>query len=370
MRRRLVVAVCVLVGLVLVAGGPFLAIVNDDTKPEEPTPVLDAASDASARFIERYVDSDGRVVRRDQGDDTVSEGQAYAMLVAVATGDRKTFDSTWNWAKANLRQPNGLFAWKWDDGKVEDPQPATDADMDMARALSIAAERFGEKSYADEARALAKAIVDNELFYTDDNRPVVMAGPWAVNEPRFTNPSYHSPRAEQELAGLTGDALWNTIRQRERELMDRLIGSQQQPRLPSDWAKLEANGNITPSSPPGKTDAPVYSYDAVRTPVRLAESCDQADRDQAMRLWTLLNESRQTRSSATLSLDGDVVDRTPSAPAAVGSAAAAKAAGDTTQMNDLLDLADRIDTSQNSYYGAAWAALGRIMLTTDWLGAC
>ena len=37
---------------------------------------------AARSFLSRYVDPDGRVVRRDQGGDTVSEGVSYALLLA------------------------------------------------------------------------------------------------------------------------------------------------------------------------------------------------------------------------------------------------------------------------------------------------
>ena len=47
---------------------------------------------ATERFLDAYVDPDGRVVRRDQGGDTVSEGQAYALLLATAVGDEATVD--------------------------------------------------------------------------------------------------------------------------------------------------------------------------------------------------------------------------------------------------------------------------------------
>jgi endoglucanase len=55
----------------------------------------DRARAASQAFLGAYLDAGGRVVRRDQGGDTVSEGQAYAMLVAAATGDRQRFDLAW-----------------------------------------------------------------------------------------------------------------------------------------------------------------------------------------------------------------------------------------------------------------------------------
>src|SRR5512133_1264057 len=39
----------------------------------------------------------GRVVAHDEGGITTSEGQAYAMLRAVWTSDRETFDAVWRW---------------------------------------------------------------------------------------------------------------------------------------------------------------------------------------------------------------------------------------------------------------------------------
>src|SRR5690348_4029051 len=56
-----------------------------------------AARASGVRFLDRYMDPDGRVVRHDQGGDSVSEGQAYAMLAAVAIDDRARFARAWRW---------------------------------------------------------------------------------------------------------------------------------------------------------------------------------------------------------------------------------------------------------------------------------
>ena len=102
---------------------------------------------------------DGRVERTDQGGDTVGEGQAYGMLAAAAIGDQERFDLMWEWTKENLRQPNGLIAFLWRDGKVVDPKPASDADVDAARALLAASCRFDRPELEDEALALGRAIL-------------------------------------------------------------------------------------------------------------------------------------------------------------------------------------------------------------------
>jgi endoglucanase len=357
--------------LVIAIGGPLLAIVTNDAEPESPRPTLDEASNASERFLEDYLDPDGRVVRRDQGNDTVSEGQAYAMLIAVAIGARDDFDSAWNWSKDELRQPSGMFAWRWADGEVQDTQPATDADLDMARALYVAADRFDEPGYREEADELAGAIVEETFVEPGSGGPVVVAGPWASNEaPYFINPSYYAPRVFDDMVQLTGDDKWQGAIERQRAIVSDLIGTESDPMLPPDWATVSEDGSVQASESPGGDQPPRYSYDAVRTPIRLAESCHPEDQELAAQMWTILNESRSSRGAVTMNLEGEIQDPTQGAVGFVASAAAAKAAGDTMQMESLLDLADRTDTNQQTYYGSAWHALGRIKLTTDWLGAC
>jgi endoglucanase len=105
-------------------------------------------------------------------------------------------------------------------------------------------------------------------------------------------------------------------------------------------------------------------------PVRLAESCDAADRTQASRMWSLISRSRDARAATALSLSGKVEDVTPSARSLVGAAGGAKAADDELQMHSLLDAADELERQHQTTEGAAWAALGRVMLTTNWLGDC
>ena len=97
---------------------------------------------AAKHFLDTYVKSNGRVARTDQDDDTVGEGQAYGMLLAAAIGDEKRFDLIWDWTKENLRGDDGLIAFLWKNGKIVDPKPASDADLDAARALLTASCRF------------------------------------------------------------------------------------------------------------------------------------------------------------------------------------------------------------------------------------
>ena len=306
-----------------------------------------------AGFLDRYVQDDGRVVRHDQGGDTVSEGQAYALLLAVADRDEERFARVWDWTRTHLKRTDGLLAWRWKDGRVVDDEPAADADLDAARALLLAAERFDEPRYRDAARDLKQAIVDGETTWAAD-RTVLVAGPWARDGTIVANPSYWSPKAFQQLG-------FEKVEQSSRQLTERLLETG----LPPDWARVEPFG-IFPSGPPSGGDA-AYSYDAVRLPVRLAESCDPSDRELAARMWEKL---RDDPGAARRGLDGAPATDDEHPAAYAGAAAAAWAAGDRAAARDLLDRAAELDASRPSYYGSAWVELTRAMLEDGTLGDC
>src|SRR5258708_21667401 len=85
---------------------------------------------AASRFLEAYARPDGRVVRLDQGRDTVSEGQAYGMLLAEVTGNTAAFRRIWAWTQQHLQLTNYLFAFHANAaGQVISPEPASDADL-------------------------------------------------------------------------------------------------------------------------------------------------------------------------------------------------------------------------------------------------
>src|SRR3954466_7344499 len=137
MKRRLSTASAIALVLVLMVGvGWWIANAIDPrlTAADIAGMRQDTARIAGQKFLDEYVEADGRVVRRDEGGDVVSEGQAYGMLIAVAVGDEARFRSIWNWSKTHLRRADGLLAWRWADGEVAGPNSAADADLDAARS--------------------------------------------------------------------------------------------------------------------------------------------------------------------------------------------------------------------------------------------
>jgi endoglucanase len=317
---------------------------------------------AAARFLDMYVDPDGRVVRRDEGGDTVSEGQAYGLLIAAATADRARFDRVWGWTVGHLQRPDGLLSWRWADGAVVDGEPAGDADLDAAWALAIAARRWPLGGYGDQATYLAGAIAAHETAQVGRDGRVLAPGPWAVSESSggggvVVNPSYASPVAETVLAqdGHTDPNLALARTVGARSVIAQLID---QRGSPTDWARVAPDGRASGVDGPGKGGAGRFGWDAVRVPLRHAASCDPADRTIAGRVWPVMEA-------------GAGVERLGDHPARlVGAAAAAGAAGDQGRVVELLDRASASEQERPTYYGSALTALARILLTTDRLGGC
>ena len=357
-RRRRGARRVLLVATALVAV-PAVALAALTGGPDTPDEQAVAAADA---FLDRYVDGDGRVVRRDQGGDTVSEGQAYALLLAAATRDEERFARVWRWTRAHLQRRDGLLAWRWARGRVIDREPATDADLDAARALLVAARRFGDRRYRAAGLQIGRAVLADATS-SRSGRLVLAAGPWA-REAGVINPSYFSPRAYRALGSASHDGRWGALAESSRRLADRL--TEQEPHLAPDWARVEAWG-VQATGAPGSADGARHGYDAVRVPLRLAESCSRADRAIAARAWPTL---RTDPGRAVRPLDGSPAPDGAHPAALAGSAAAAAAAGDTASRDDLLDRARGLDEEHPTYYGSAVHALARVMLTTRRLGSC
>ena len=322
---------------------------------------------AAQYFLNRYVTPDGRVVRIDQGGDTVGEGQAYGMLLAAAIGDSQRFDTIWAWTQNHLRRPDGLLSFLWRDGHVVDPQAASDADLDASRALLVAACRFHRPALRQQALQLGNAIMQVEVASVQ-GVPVLTAGPWAVSPPITVNPSYFSPATYAALGAASGDDRWASLAASSRSITSTLMSGSS--RLPPDWARLEGGKPVPIGEPSDPQSQPKFSFDAVRTLVRMAEDPDPAGRQIAARAWPVFAGQDPTRLPVEHDLSGRPIGDILHPVVLVSAAGAADAAGQPAAREGLLDEAEALDRRSPTYYGAAWVALGRIMLTTKLLDAC
>ena len=342
---------------------------SDDSDSKSTTaPARDGSAQAAARrFLDTYVTEDGRVERIDQGGDTVGEGQAYGMLLAAAVDDQERFDAIWDWTKENIRRPDGLISFLWADGRVQDPEAASDADVDAARALLAASCRFDRPALRDEALELGKAILANETA-SFQGSPVLVGGPWARKNPITVNPSYFSPATFAALGTASGDGRWGSLSATSRAVSEILMTPESP--LPPDWVNVQG-GELVPIGSPAQPDGtPRYGFDAARTLVRLAEDPDPAGRRIAATAWPAFEGRKPADIPIEHDLSGEAAGGTQHPLALVAAAAAAEAAGQDGAKRRLLNAAEALDRRTPTYYGAAWVALGRVMLDTTALDSC
>ncbi|MGZ4665119.1 MAG: glycosyl hydrolase family 8 [Frankiaceae bacterium] len=321
------------------------------------------AQAAARKFLQDYVQPNGEVVRFDQGGDTVSEGQSYALLLSLAAGDQTTFDRVWGWSGTHLQRRDGLLAWQYSGGRVVDPQPASDADLLTAWALDLAARRFGAPAYERDSQRVRNGILAAEVTSS-----VMVAGPWAVQK-MTVNPSYWTPAAMDRFARV--DSRWAPVAAAVPKLVDAATKDGQQ--LPPDWGRATValtSVQITATPPPSGAGSITYSLDAARLPVWVATSCQPAVRARAAALRPLIGTDPVTAAIAPRKLNGAPVSTDHQPLALVAAAAAADAGGDTGTRDKLLDAADQVANDTPGYYARAWAALGRVLLQTSLLEDC
>lgn len=326
------------------------------------------AKNLAIAFLDRYAASNGRVIRWDQGGDSVSEGQGYGLLLAVAAHDAARFAAIWTWDKDNLQQPNGLFAYHWSNGAVVGTGAATDADLDTAWALVLGAAAFDQPSYKQAGMAVASAILANETVVSG-GRIELVAGPWARNAPYSVDPSYFSPEAMVALAAASGDQRWSQLAENSQQLVYDLQGGDTTRSLPPDWALLSASGTITPSSPPSGGAPPSYGLDAQRLPIWYAADCTASGRALSADDWPTISGLAASGSYQGYSLTGAVQEPYLNNLGLVAAAAAADADRQLGPGHTLLAQAQSGSRGLN-YYGDAWVALGTALLTTTELSPC
>jgi len=353
----------------LAAAGVYAGLAGTAASCGAEPPARQAAHQHSAaQFLARYARPDGQVVRLDQGGDTVSEGQAYGMLLAELAGNEAAVGRIWTWTREHLQLGNGLFAWHADAaGKVTGREPASDADVLIAWAL-LRYRGPGAAAWHKEGRRVAAAILAHEVTTGPGGVPVLAAGPWATGRPASLDPSYWSLTAFRQLAALTGDQTWQRMAAGAVALTRALTRDGRQ--LPPDWAELTASGTLKPEpAPDGSQPQTQYGPDAQRTVVWFAASCDPRARALAARWWPVLRPAARSAALA-LSPAGTVLTGTPATLPMVASAAAAMAADDGTAARGLLHHATAQQRDQSTYYGGAWNALGPALMTGGAFNRC
>jgi endoglucanase len=362
-RRPRARAAAVVLGLLLAAWvGWYLG--------QGPAEQTDATFMPAASFLRTYVRPDGRVNRPDQGNDTVSEGQAYGLLLAETIGQDSKFNQIWQWTRVHLQLSDGLFAWHANAaGQILSPEPASDADLLIAWAL-LRYEGPGAAVFHSDGLRVANAVLAYEVTTGADGMPILTAGPWATGRPATLDPSYWSLPALTGLAQLTGNQEWQRLADSALVLTRQLTHGGRL--LPPNWAELTTTHRVIPEVAPNANDSEPqaqYGLDSQRTVAWFAASCNPQARALAARWWTLLRPSARDEALA-LRLNGTVVTPTPGVLPLVAAASAAHAAGAKAASLRLLGQAVVEQRLYPGYYGGAWAAFGPVLIRTHILGGC
>jgi endoglucanase len=262
------------------------------------------------------------------------------------------------------------MAWQWKGGEIVDEQPASDADLDIARALVLAGKKFDDGSYTTAGTTLAGHIADDLTVMTPDGR-VLLPGLWAkasggTTGPWSYDPSYAAPATFEQLSKATKDPRWQQLLTGSRAVTTRILASTA---LPSDWTQIQADGNVVPlPNATGTAGTVMYGYDAGRVALRYSESCAAPDTALAAKIAPGLDGKDPLPMQ--LDLGGTPLNQDQSPLGYVARAAARASNGDQTGAADDLVAADRLEQATPTYYGSAWDALGALQLQTDSLGEC
>ncbi|MBV8472983.1 MAG: hypothetical protein JO107_09345 [Hyphomicrobiales bacterium] len=225
-----------------------------------------------------FIAADGRVIDNGNGGVSHSEGQGYGLILAALADDREAFDLIWGWTEKRLRvRADALFAWRWDAGKeqVSDKNNATDGDILIAWGLAEGARRFARPDYLAAAKTVAQAI-GAAAIQVSPHGPVLLPGAAGFSakdqsDGPIVNLSYWVYPAFPTLKELAPEYDWDGVRASGLKLLnDSRFGPL---RLPADWQS--AAGAATA---PAKNFAPEFGYNAIRIPLYLAWSGDDAAR--------------------------------------------------------------------------------------------
>ncbi len=198
------------------------------------------------------------------GSTIVSEGIGYGMLLAVAMSDQSLFDGLEKYYFDHLDK-NGLM--NWTTGKCDAPgnsnsNAATDGDLDSTMALVQAAARWPGGDYLTKAQTLASKIAQFETDMCSGRRVLKPGDSWGgctnTNDQRV-NPSYFSPGYYKVFAHYFPDqaTTWTALTDGSYQLY--AVYQARMDNLVPDWSNAD-----------GSDDGYGYSYDACRTPFRVA----------------------------------------------------------------------------------------------------
>lgn len=291
---------------------------------------------------------DGSVrVMRDpsNNNDTYSESIGYGMLFAVYLNDKTTFDNLWKYEQKHL-DPNGVMNWHVNsDGTTSagENNSATDGDEDMAFALLMADKQWS--GYAAVTTKLLSAI----LTYDFASDGTVKGGDTYT----AVDPSYLAPAYYRAFAVYSGDARWAMILEKSYATLNSVADPTTG--LVPDWSSGRANGGN-------------YTYDATRTPFRVALDACWNKEPRAIaytqRIGTFFADIGVANIVDGYKLDGTPVGANHNSSFVGPAGAAGMAAGQASLVAGVYAFVSlNARGATTNYYDGSWALFTTLLMT-------
>jgi endoglucanase len=210
----------------------------------------------------------GKVIRPENQNDTVSEGIAYGMMIAVAFNDQTLFDSLYGTWKANSTA-GSLMTWCLGSGGgsigtacATSGGSATDADEDAAYALLMADKVWGGGTYKTAATTMIGDIWSHDIDGTGTKLP---KGGSNYGSPTgaITNASYFAPSFYRSFAAVDSGHDWGGVATAALGVVNGAIAGSNG--LIPAWCSSSCTTAGTNGAP---TDGD-YQYDSHRIPMRI-----------------------------------------------------------------------------------------------------
>lgn len=237
-------------------------------------------------FKRTFISADGRVIDPATVNQyTTSEGQSYALFFSLVDNDPQLFARLLKWTEANLAQGDltaHLPAWQWGkspDGhwRVQDTNPAADADLWLAYTLSEAGRLWHEPRYAALGELVAQRILREERVTLPGLGPLLLPAPQGFHsDPQHwrLNPSYLPPALLEALHQQFPNQGWNDVLDSYRHMLNDLS----QHHVVPDWVGFEADHGFIRDT----TTGDVGSYDAIRVYLWIGLMAPGAWQDQQL----------------------------------------------------------------------------------------
>jgi endo-1,4-beta-D-glucanase Y len=210
---------------------------------------------------------EGRVVDDANGNISHSESQGYGLLLAYLANSKADFDLIWSFTRTEfLLRDDGLAVWKWDPNAkphVTDSNNASDGDILIAYALSLAGTGWGRDDFTTSAKTMIATIGESNVI-DHQKKLLLLPGVKGFSEAErddgpVINLSYWIFEAFLKFADLDEVTNWNRL---GKDGLSLLEASRVGPRsLPADWMSVKTRPK------PAKGFAAEFGYNALRIPL-------------------------------------------------------------------------------------------------------